>query len=311
MLRSIKTIFPIFGKNSIVKAEFDIEENYKLPIEEEGVINLLVEELKRRIEKQKLFLVRVSRTANVVYLHTIMYAEHVEFNRVSEHYTHPSIIRVLCVLRDLKREGDYTISYYDSNKNTIEEHRFTTLSSFLTHLDTLESRILDSGQLNYRKIKPYPMGTLSQQHSLVSLLHFQQDFKSELIAKKGYNGEVLRDCQLVYETPEQQEVPQNTQARTQNVAYQQQQQRRQQSSGQVPRQQQSTQGRPQPRQASQQGVPTSPMRSYPEPQQPRTQSRPQQANQPIQRQQPTRQQSNGGIPLSTTMMRTNNQSQDY
>ena len=52
------------------------------------------------------------------------------------------------------------------------------------------------------------MGTLSQQHSLVSLLHFQQDFKSELISKRGINGEVLPDCQLIYETPELKKNPQ-------------------------------------------------------------------------------------------------------
>lgn len=189
--------------------EFDIEDNYQLPInEKEGVVQLLIDELKRRIDRQKLFIVRVSRSSNVVYLHTIMYAQKVEFNRVNQHFQHPSIVRILCVLRDLTKEGDFTTSYYDSNKNIIEEHRFTTLPAFLSHIDTLDSRILDSEQLHYRNLKPYPMGTLSQQHSLVSLLHFQQDFKSELISKRGFNGEALRDCQLVYETPETKNVPQ-------------------------------------------------------------------------------------------------------
>ena len=187
--------------------DFDIEDNYKLPInQDEGVVQLLIDELKRRIDRQKLFIVRVSRSSNVVYLHTIMYAQGVEFNRVNQHFQHPRIVRILCVLRDLNKEGDFTISYYDANKNIIEEHRFTTLPAFLSHIDTLDTRILDSEQLNYRNLKPYPMGTLSQQHSLVSLLHFQQDFKSELISKRGINGEVLQDCQLIYETPETKQV---------------------------------------------------------------------------------------------------------
>lgn len=205
MFNALVNRFSLRSKGHI--RDFDIEDNYRLPIsQDEGVVQLLVDELKRRIEKEKLFIVRVSRTSNVVYLHTIMYAQKVEFNRVSQHYQHPNIIRILCVLRDLKREGDFTISYYDANKNIIEEHRFTTLPSFLSHIDTLNTRILDSEQLHYRDLKPYPMGTLSQQQSLVSLLHFQQDFKSELIAKRGFNGEVLRDCQLIYETPENQKV---------------------------------------------------------------------------------------------------------
>lgn len=213
MLSSFVNRLTLRGK--VQEKEFNIEDNYRLPIDpQEGVVQLLIDELKRRIDKQRLFIVRVSRSSNVVYLHTIMYAQKVEFNRVSEHFQHPSIIRILCVLRDLTKEGDFTTSYYDANKNIIEEHRFTTLPAFLSHIDTLDARILDSEQMHYRNLKPYPMGTLSQQHSLVSLLHFQQDFKSELISKRGFNGEVLRDCQLIYETPETKKVVHDRGAQT-------------------------------------------------------------------------------------------------
>lgn len=208
MFRSLVNRFTPTGKGQT--RDFDIEDNFRLPInQDEGVVQLLIDELKRRIDRQKLYIVRVSRSSNVVYLHTIMYAQKVEFNRVNQHFQHPSIVRILCVLRDLNKEGDFTISYYDANKNIIEEHRFTTLPAFLSHIDTLDTRILDSEQLHFRNLKPYPMGTQSQQHSLVSLLHFQQDFKSELISKRGFNGEVLRDCQLIYETPETKQIPSN------------------------------------------------------------------------------------------------------
>lgn len=229
MFNSLVNRFTLRSKGQ--ERDFDIEDNYRLPIsQEEGVVQLLIDELKRRIDKQKLFIVRVSRSSNVVYLHTIMYAQKVEFNRVNQHFQHPSIVRILCVLRDLTKEGDFTTSYYDANKNIIEEHRFTTLPAFLSHIDTLDVRILDSEQLHYRSLKPYPMGTLSQQHSLVSLLHFQQDFKSELISKRGFNGEVLRDCQLVYETPETKEVIHNRGTQPVN----QQQQRPRQAQQQQP-----------------------------------------------------------------------------
>lgn len=181
-------------------SSINVERNYKLPVDpREGVLQLLIEELKYRIDRKHFYLVRVSRKGGTFYLHMLLYAQKVDFNRVYQNFQYPSIIRVLCVLKDLHREGDYTISYFDSNRNIIEEHRFTTLSAFLTHIDTMESRVLDSSQLHYRNLKPYPMGTLSQQHSLISLLYFRQDFKSELVSKRGYNGEVLRECTLVYE----------------------------------------------------------------------------------------------------------------